>query len=179
MDSNQILSGGGRGSDLASDASAQPGSAATAQFPYSEPDLVAKLGVPADKIAAARKSLHQGSDWSRISRQFMWSDVGIKNLAAGLGCPAIESDVKTAATALITENPAPTAAPGAVETVTVFNLTIPNQRLVLCRDARGQTVKVFINHEWRPLFRLGMKIEAVLGTSGQWRTRKPRGVGRF
>ena len=179
MDTPDKLSGGGGASEPSSAASAQPGSVATARFPFPEHELAARMGVPADKIAAARKGLVRDEDWSRIARQFCWSEVGIKNLAAALGCPVVASDVKTAALTAPVEKTAPTVKPGDVAVLTVFNLTIPNQRLVLCRDGAGKAVSVAINPEWRKLFRLGMKIEATLGTSGQWRTRQPRSVGRF
>lgn len=182
MDSNETISGGGGGTDLSSAASAQPGSAATALFPYAEVDLVDRLGRPADKIAAARKDLHQGTDWSRVARQFRWSEQGVKNLAAALGCPAIAADVKTAAPTPLTEKSAPVASvvsPGTVRRMVVSNLNIPNQRLVLCKDEKGAGASVQINPEWRPLFRLGMWIEATAGAAGVWRTRRPRSVGRF
>lgn len=182
MDSTQAiqsLSGGGVGTDTSSAASDQAGSAATALFPYLEDGLPGVMGVPAAKIAAARKGLTQGTDWTRRARQFRWSEEGFKNLTIALGCPAIAADEKNAAPIAPTENGAAQGTLGALASFTVFNMNIPNQRLVLCRDASGKAVGVVINSEWRGLFRHGMKIEATQGAGGVWRTRKPRSVGRF
>lgn len=179
MDTTHTLSGGGKGSDPASAASAQPGSAATAHFPHIESALPALLGVPADKIAAARKELLQGTDWSRISRQFRWSPEGLKKLAAAFGSPAVASDVKNPVPTAPNEKTPPTATQGTVATLTVVNLNIPNKSLVLCRDEAGASAKVIINLRWRPKFRPGMKITATLGAGGVWRTREPRFIGKF
>lgn len=179
MDSHETLSGGGGGTDPSSAASAQPGSAATALFPHAEHDLPGLLGLPAEKIAAARKGLLQGPDWARIARQFRWSEEGLKNLAAALGCPVLASDVEKPAATHPSEKPAPTVTPGAVVPLTVVNLNIPNQSLIICRSATGFPVNVRINPQWRPLFRHGMKIEATVGATGEHRTRRPRSVGRF
>jgi hypothetical protein len=69
--------------------------------------------------------------------------------------------------------------PGTTRRMVVSNLNIPNQRLVLCKDEKGAGASVQIAPDWRPLFRLGMWIEATAGAGGVWRTRKPRSVGRF
>ena len=69
--------------------------------------------------------------------------------------------------------------PAAKATFTVTNMRIPNQHLLLCRDAAGNGAKVWIHPEWRPLFTVGMVIEATQGSSGDWRSRKPRSMGRF
>jgi hypothetical protein len=174
----QISGGGGRGSDPASAAFAQPGSAATALFPFYEADLPARLGVPLEKIAAERRGLVQGVDWYRINRTFRWSEAGVEKLAAALGSTAVAADVKTAPGAPLPEK---TAAPGqpAPAKLKVVNVNIPNKRLILCRDAAGQSVTVFINPAWRARFRHGMEIEATRGTGGRWHTRCPRFVGKF
>ena len=174
----QISGGGGRGSDPASAASAQPGSAATALFPFYEADLPARLGVPLEKIAAERRTLVRGVDWYRIARSFRWSEAGVEKLAAAFGSPAIASDVKTAPGAPDPEKTAPTGQPAPAK-LKVVNVNIPNKRLILCRDAAGQSVTVFINPAWRARFRHGMEIEATRGTGGRWHTRCPRFVGKF
>jgi len=179
MDSTNQLSGGGGASEPSSAALAQPSSVATTLFAYLERDLPALLGVPADKIAAARKEMLQGTDWSRISRQFRWSPDGLKKLAAAFGSPAVASDVKNPPRTAPDEKPAPTAKPGAVATLTVINLNIPNKSLVLCQTDSGASAKVIINTAWRPRFRHGMKIQATLGAGGVWRTRCPRFIGKF
>lgn len=175
---DQTLGGGGRGSDPASAASAQPGSAATALFPFYEHDLPARLGVPLEKIAAERRGLVQGVDWYRINRSFRWSEAGVEKLAAALCSPAIASDVKTAPGAPLPEKTAPTGEPAPAK-LKVVNVNIPNKRLIVCRDAAGQSVTVFINPAWRAKFRHGMEIEATRGAGGRWHTRCPRFIGKF
>lgn len=179
MDTTHTLSGGGGATEPSSSALAQPGTAATALFPHPESTLPALLGVPADKIAAARKELLQGTDWLRSSRQFRWSPDGLKKLAAVFGSPAVASDVKTAPPTPSTEKTAPTATQGTTATLTVVNLNIPNKSIVLCRDEAGASAKVIINLRWRAKFRPGMKITATLGAGGVWRTREPRFIGKF
>lgn len=182
MDSQHQLRGGGEATEPSSVVSAQPSSAATTLFPFLEADLPALLGYPAEKIAAARRGLDHGTDWSRISRAFRWSEAGVKRLAAALGGPVIASDTQTLAPTTPSEKTAPAgelAAPGTVRRMRVCNLNIPNQRLILCKDEQGVGASVFINPTWRPLFRPGMWIEATRGTSGGWRTRRPRSVGKF
>lgn len=178
MGSTSTILGGGRGTDLSSAASAQPGSAATALFPYLEADLPARLGVAADKIAAARKGMDQGVHWYRINRAFHWSKEGVAKLASEHCGAKVASDVKTAPGPVPDVKTAPAANGGPV-VLTVANLNIPNRRLVLCRDAAGKAVTVFINPAWRSRFRHGMKIEATEGAGGRWHTRCPRFVGKF
>ena len=179
MDSHeQTVEGGGRGSDPASAASAQPGSAATALFPFDEADWPARVGVPLEQIAAERRTLVQGVDWYRIARTFRWSPEGVGKLAAAFGSPAIASDVKTAPGGAEAEKTAATGQPAPAK-LKVVNVNIPNKRLILCRDAAGQSVTVFINPAWRARFRHGMEIEATRGTGGRWHTHCPRFVGKF
>lgn len=179
MDSTNQLSGGGRASEPSSAALAQPSSVATTLFAYLERDLPVLLGVPADKIAAARKEMLQGTDWSRISRQFRWSPDGLKKLAAAFGSPAVASDVKNPPRTAPDEKPAPTAKPGAVETLTVVSTNLTNRKLIICRRADGSAANVSINLAWKPRFRPGMTIEAKQGNTGAWFTRCPRFIGKF
>lgn len=178
MDSPDTLLDGGAASEPCSHADAQPGMAAAVQFPFIEDDLAFQLGFPADKIRAVRKQLTIGEHFIRENRRFCWSELGLHTALGLLRMPAVMPEPKTPANPPPTENPAPSA-PAGPATFTVTNMNIPNQRLLLCKDAAGQGVKVWIHPDWRPLFKVGMVIEATQGSSGDWRSRKPRSMGRF
>lgn len=175
----QTLLDGGAASEPCSHDDTQPGMVAAVQFPFIEDDLAFQLGFPPDKIRAARKTLTMGVDFIRENRRFCWSEAGLQAalgfLRAPLETPEIE---KPADTATVPKSPA-TGQPGAVATFTVTNMNIPNRRLLLCKDGAGEGTKVWIHPDWRVLFSVGMRIEATLGSSGDWRSRKPRALGKF
>lgn len=180
MESQHQLSHGGAGSDPAQGAGTQPGHLpAAVRFPYVEAELAVKLGVDAKKLAAVRRELFVDEDWARVARVIRWSEAGFQKLTAALGLAVAASEVAGASEPAVSEKSAPTVTGGARERVLVTNLNFPNQSLVLGKTAAGVPMRVMINPQWRPLFRCGMWIEAEQGSSGVWRTRRPRGVGRF
>jgi hypothetical protein len=179
MSSPQTLLDGGAASEPCSHDDTQPGMVAAVQFPFIEDDLAFQLGFPPDKIREARKTLTMGSHFIRENRRFCWSEAGLQAALCYLRAPLETPEiVKPADTAPLPKNPAP-GQHGAVATFTVTNMNIPNSRLLLCRDAAGAGAKVWIHPDWRALFAVGMVIEATLGSSGDWRSRRPRSMGRF
>lgn len=178
MDSDHTLLDGSAASEPCNPANTQPGMAAAVQFPFFEDDLAHQLGFPEDKIRAARKQLVQGEHFIRENRRFRWSEVGLKTALGILRWPEVTPEVKNPADTAPAEKTAPSGPPAPAK-FTITNMNFPNQRLLLCRDAAGAGAKVWIHPEWRPLFRVGMVIEATQGSSGDWRTRKPRAMGHF
>ena len=178
MDSPHTLLDGSPASEPCNHADTQPGMAAAVLFPFLEDDLAFQLNFPEDKIRAARKQLIQGEHFIRENRRFRWSEAGLKTALAFLRMPDVTPEVKTPANIHPAAKTAPTPVPAPAR-FTITNMNFPNQRLLLCRDAAGDGAKVWIHPEWRPLFRVGMVIEATQGSSGDWRTRKPRSMGRF
>ena len=178
MGSPDTILDGSAASEPSTQAGTQPGLAAAVQFPFFEDDLAFQLGFPEDKIRAVRKQLIQGEHFIRENRRFRWSEAGLVTALALLRLPAVTPEVKNPANTPPTGKTPPIATP-APATFTVANMNFPNQRLLLCRDDQGQGVKVWIHAEWRPFFKVGMQIEATQGSSGDWRSRKPRSLGRF
>lgn len=179
MGSPETTLDGGAASEPCNHADTQPGMAAAVQFPFIEDDLADQLGFPPDKIRAARKTLTQGEHFIRENRRFRWSEAGLVLALAFLRAPLEPQEVKNPADPLHPDKPPAPVPPAAKATFTVTHMNIPNQRLLLCRDAAGNGAKVWIHPDWRPLFKVGMVIEATQGSSGDWRSRKPRSMGRF
>lgn len=178
MDSPDTLLDGSAASEPCNPANTQPGMAAAVQFPFLEDDLAFQLNFPEDKIRAVRKHLTQGEHFIRENRRFRWSEAGLKTALDILRMPEVTPETKTSADLQPAGKTAPAHAPAPGRFI-VANMNIPNQRLLLCRDENGHGAKVWIHPDWRPLFRVGMVIEATQGSSGDWRTRKPRSMGRF
>ena len=178
MDSPHTLLDGSAASEPFNPANTQPGMAAAVQFPFLEDDLAFQLNFPEDKIRAVRKQLTQGEHFIRENRRFRWSEAGLKTALDILRMPVVTPETKTPADIQPAGKTAPTHAPAPAR-FTITNMNFPNQRLLLCRDEDGAGAKVWIHPDWRPLFRVGMVIEATQGSSGHWRTRKPRAMGHF
>lgn len=182
MGSPNTILDGSAASEPSTQADTQPGLGAAVQFPFVEDDLAGQLGFAVDKIRAVRKTMTQGVHFQRVSRVFRWSEAGLTFALAALRMPALASPIeKPPAPPSASKNPAAPLqrAENATSSFTVTHMNIPNQRLLLCRDAAGNGAKVWIHPEWRPLFTVGMVIEATQGSSGDWRSRKPRSMGRF
>ena len=179
MGSPETILDGGAASEPCSHDDTQPGMVAAVLFPFIEDDLALQLGFTPDKIRSARKTLTMGEHFIRKNRQFCWSEAGLQAalgyLRAPVETPAL---VKPLVPAPLPKNPG-AGQPAAKVTFTVTYMNIPNHRLLLCRDAACQSVKVWIHPEWRAWFKVGMVIEATQGSSGDWRSRKPRSMGRF
>lgn len=180
MGSPEKLSHGGTGSDPVQGAVTQPSDLpAAVRFPFVEVELAEKLGRSEKELADIRREMVQGEDWQRVNRVMRWSEAGFQKAMAALGVPVAASEVKTPAETEPPEKNPAAAPPGSKVMVLVKNLNIPNQSLVIGRTKADVCLNVEINRNDRPLFRVGMWIEAVKGGSGIWRTRRPRGVGRF
>lgn len=178
MDSDHTLLDGSAASEPCNPANTQPGMAAAVQFPFFEDDLAHQLGFPEDKIRAVRKQLIQGEHFIRENRRFRWSEAGLKTALDWLRMPVGTPQPKNPTNPQPAEKAASSAS-SAQARFTITNMNFPNQRLLLCRDENGNGAKVWIHPDWRPLFRVGMVIEATQGSSGDWRTRKPRAMGHF
>ena len=179
MGSPDTILDGSAASEPSTQADTQPGLGAAVLFPFIEDDLADQLGFAVDKIRAARVQMTQGVHFIREKRRFRWSEAGLATGLEWLRAPVAEAAaVSGTPPAARVEKPA-LVTPAAKATFTVTNMRIPNQHLLLCRDAAGNGAKVWIHPEWRPLFTVGMVIEATQGSSGDWRSRKPRSMGRF
>ena len=180
MDSEHQLSHGATGSDPVCATATQPsGADAAVRFPYVEAELAERLRQDPKKLADLRRGMVNGEDWVREARVMRWSEAGLRKALAALQASITPAEVEKPVVAASSEKSAPTSQPAGKARVLVTCLNIPNQSLVLGKTDGGVAMKVVINPAWRPMFRLGMWIEAEQGSSGVWRTRKPRAVGRF
>ena len=147
------------------------------RFHYVESELAQEIGVDRKVIVEARRKMERGVHWIKLGRVLRWSEAGFVEGMKLLGLEAVSPVKRSVALSKQAVVSQPVVGERLAR-VQVTNLNIPNLRLVLGKTERGEAVKVWINPAWRLLFRVGMWIEAEKG-GGEWRTRKPRSVGRF
>jgi hypothetical protein len=148
-------------------------------FVYLENRVAGLMGVNVRKLARLRASMTPGTDWEKRGSGYWWTREAVQTALKALGVPEALVFPENGGDKLEdAKNAAPAAVAGPWLPAKVVNSNLTNQWLILAL-IEGVVEKVQVSKDWRDLFRNGMNFEAQKSAAGVWRTRKPKGVGRW